>query len=202
MSPAMETEGSRLMSSPERGRETQLRNIQAKTGRTLDELSALVRQSGLTKHAQVRAMLQQELGLGYGDAHALALFTLQTDEERAAKASATPDDALAEIYAGARAVLRPIHDQLMAAIIEFGPFEVAPKKGYVGLRRRRQFAMIGPASLTRVEVGLNVKGLEPHARLLEQPAGSMCNYKVRVTGAEEVDAELIAWVRKAYDAAG
>jgi hypothetical protein len=35
--------------------------------------------------------------------------------------------------------------------------------------------MIGPATNTRVEVGLNVKGLEANPRLLEQPAGSMCN---------------------------
>jgi len=90
----------------------------------------------------------------------------------------------------------------MSAIVELGPFELAPKKGYVSLRRRRQFAMIGPATKTRVEVGLNIKGLDPHARLLEQPAGSMCNYVVRLTEAGQVDDELVAWIRRAYDAAG
>jgi hypothetical protein len=191
------------MSSPEKGRETQLRNIQARTGKTLDELSAMVRQSGLTRHGEVRAMLQRELGLGYGDANALAQYALQSEEDRAAKQSgATPSDVLSEIYTGAKAALRPIQDRLMVAIAEFGPFEIAPKKGYVSLRRRRQFAMIGPATNTRVEVGLNIKGLEPHARLLEQPEGSMCNYQVRLTEVGEVDDELIAWVRKAYDAAG
>jgi hypothetical protein len=191
------------MSSPERGRETQLKNIQARTGKTLDELSALVKQSGLTKHGEVRAMLQRELGLGYGDANELALYVLRSESEQAARESSAPTgDVLDEIYSGAKAGLRPIHDGLMAAIVEFGPFETAPKKGYVSLRRKRQFAMIGPATNTRVEVGINVKGLEPQARLLEQPAGSMCNYKVRLTTAEEVDAELVAWIRKAYDAAG
>jgi len=191
------------MSSPEKATQTQLRNIQARTGKTLDELSALVRQSGLTRHGEVRAMLQQELGLGYGDANTLAHCTLQAGAGRAAEAGAAPTgDVLAETYTGAKASLRPIHDLLMTAIVEFGPFEIAPKKGYVSLRRRRQFAMVGPATNTRVEVGLNVKNLEPHARLLEQPAGSMCNYKVRLADASEVDAELIAWVRRAYDAAG
>jgi hypothetical protein len=107
-----------------------------------------------------------------------------------------------EIYAGVKASLRPIHDKLMAALSEFGAFEIAPKKGYLSLRRKKQFAMIGPATNSRVEVGLNVKDLAAAARLIEQPAGGMCNYKVRVMSAEEVDAELIAWVKLAYDGAG
>ena len=190
------------MSSPEKGRETQLKNIQARTGKTLEELSALVRQSGLTKHGEIRAMLQQELGLGYGDASALAGYVLQSGARTEKECGSTAGDVLAEIYTGAKSALRPIHDRLMAAIVEFGPFEIAPKKGYVSLRRKRQFAMIGPATNTRVEVGVNVKGLEPNARLLEQPAGSMCNYKVRLVVVDEVDVELVAWIRKAYDAAG
>jgi hypothetical protein len=62
--------------------------------------------------------------------------------------------------------------------------------------------MIGPATNTRVEVGINVKSLEPHPRLVEQPPGSMCNYKVRLTHVGEVDAELIEWIHRAYEAAG
>jgi hypothetical protein len=62
--------------------------------------------------------------------------------------------------------------------------------------------MIGPATNTRVEVGINHKTLGPHPRLIEQPPGSMCNFKVKVTQEEEVDDELIAWVKQAYDSAG
>lgn len=191
------------MSSPEKGLETQLKNIQTRTGKTLDELRDLVKASRLTRHGEVRAMLQRELGLGYGDANTLTHYALQSEEERAALGSGRPtEDVLGDIYAGGKMALRPIHDRLMSAIVELGPFELAPKKGYVSLRRRRQFAMIGPATKTRVEVGLNIKGLEPHARLLEQPAGSMCNYVVRLTEAGQVDDEVVAWIRRAYDAAG
>ncbi len=62
--------------------------------------------------------------------------------------------------------------------------------------------MIGPATNTRVEVGLNVKDLKASERLLEQPAGRMCNYIVKLTDANEVDATLIAWIESAYEAAG
>ncbi len=107
---------------------------------------------------------------------------------------------LDEIYAGPKAALRPIHDRLMAEIDAFGPFEVAPKKGQPAAEE--EFAMIGPATKTRVEVGLNMKGVEGTSRLLAQAAGGMCQYKVNVTDASEVDSELIAWIRQAYEGAG
>jgi hypothetical protein len=185
------------MSSVDQAYETQLKNIQAKTGKTLDQLYALIKKSGLTKHGEVRDMLKRDLGLGHGDANTLALFYLKPAAE-----SATPGDAIAEIYSGPKAELRPIHDKLMAAINKFGSFQIAPKKSYVSLRRKKQFAMIGPATQTRVEVGINLKGLTPTARLIELPAGGMCQYKINVTTATEVDKELVAWIKQAYDNAG
>jgi len=85
---------------------------------------------------------------------------------------------------------------------KFGPYEIAPKKGYINLRRKKQFAMLGPATKTRVDVGLNMKGVTATSRLSEMPAGGMCQYKVNVTNVEEVDVELIGWIRQAYESAG
>jgi hypothetical protein len=98
--------------------------------------------------------------------------------------------------------MRPIHEQLMREINKFGEFEVAPKRGYISLRRKKQFVMIGPKTNTRFEVGINAKELKKSARLLEQPKGSMCNYIVNVTDAKEVDSELISWIKSAYEGAG
>ncbi len=124
------------MSSVEQAYQTQLKNIQAKTGKTLDELNATVRASGLTKHCEIRDMLKRELGLGHGDANTLVHFCLKSDGERAAEAKgASSSEVLDEIYSGPKAALRPIHERLMTAISQFGPFEIAPKKGYVCLRR-------------------------------------------------------------------
>ena len=108
---------------------------------------------------------------------------------------------LDEIYSGPKAALRPVHDRLMSAIEAFGPFEIAPKKGYVSLRGKKQFAMIGPATNTQVEVGLNMKDVKATDRLKAVPPGRMCQYKVRLAGPGEVDAALLAWLRRAYDAA-
>jgi len=62
--------------------------------------------------------------------------------------------------------------------------------------------MIGPKTNTRFEVGINAQDLKKNARLLEQPKGSMCNYVVNVTDAQEVDSELMAWIKSAYESAG
>lgn len=191
------------MSIVDQATQTQLKNIQTRTGKTLEQLYALIRESGLTRHSEIRDMLKRDLGLGYGDANTLTHFYVKPGAEPAGPgAAAAPEDAIAQIYAGPKAALRPIHDQLMAAITQFGPFEIAPKKGYISLRRRKQFAMIGPAAKSRVDVGLNIKGLAAAPRLTEMPPGDMCQYKVKVTDANEVDEELIGWIRQAYESAG
>lgn len=184
---------------------TQLKNIQTRSGKTLNQLNAIIRKSGLTKHGAIRDMLKRELGLGHGDANTLVHFYLKSDGTRAAEAKgAAPaaDEVLAEIYSGSKADLRPIHDKVLAGIGKFGEFEIAPKKGYVSLRRKKQFAMVGPASKGRVEVGLNMKDIQGAERLVAQAPGGMCQYKVYLTAATEVDKELMAWIKQAYDHAG
>ena len=190
------------MSTLDRARQTQLKNIETRTGKSLAELRTLIAESGLTKHGRIRQMLMERFGLGYGDASMLVHYAQASDGQSAAEASgATTEEVLAGIYTGSKAPLRPIHDQLLAAIRGFGPFDIVPKKGYVSLRRARQFAMIGPASKGRVEVGLNMKGGAPTARLVAQPPGGMCQYKVYLTTVGEVDDELLGWVRHAYESA-
>jgi hypothetical protein len=186
------------MDSVEKANETQLKNIEARTGKPLKELFAVIRNSGLTKFGEIRDMLKRDLAMGHGDANTLIHTYLSTTAEPAAG----DGDVLDRIYTGGKAHLRPIHDRLMAAIDQFGPFELAPKKAYVSLRRKKQFATIGPPTKTRVEVGLNMKGVSATSRLVALPPGGMCQYKVDLADAAEVDAELIGWIRHAYDSAG
>jgi hypothetical protein len=191
------------MPDPDKALATQLDNIQKRTGKSLAELAAIVKGRGLSKHGELVAMLKTTLGMGHGDANTLVHTVLRSDGQGAAAAQGlSGDQVLDGLYSGPKAALRPIHDKLLAAIRGFGEFEEAPKKTYVSYRRKKQFAMIGPTTNTRVEVGLNMKGLQATDRLLELPAGQMCNYKVKLADATEVNAELVAWIKTAYDAAG
>lgn len=147
-------------------------------------------------------MLKRDVGMGHGDANTLVHHILTSDGASSAAAAGKSADAVVDdIYAGSKAHLRPIHDALMSAIRKFGPFEIAPKKGYVSLRGKKQFAMIGPATRTQVEVGLNLKDAAATVRLDALPPGGMCQYRVRLSDPFEVDQELVGWLRRAYDAA-
>ncbi|MBT9489342.1 MAG: DUF4287 domain-containing protein [Rubrivivax sp.] len=183
------------MADPQAALATQLKNIEIRTGQSLAHMRALIATSGLTKHGEIRSWLMDKLALGYGDAN--TVVTLAKQAPAAAEA-----DPLDGIYAGNKAALRALHEQLTAVVDSFGPYEKAPKKANVSLRRKKQFALIGPATKDLLELGLNHKDLPAHPRLKVMPAGGMCQYTVRLGSAAEVDADLQRWLRAAYDAAG
>src|SRR5689334_12243078 len=128
------------MSTLDQAVQTQLDNIQKKTGKSLAELATIAKKSGLTKHGELRDMFKEKLGLGHGDANGLVHAILQSDGARAAEGKSM-EAVLDEIYSGPKAGFRPLHEKLMKEISKFGEFEIVPKKGYVSLRRSKQFSM-------------------------------------------------------------
>ena len=189
------------MSALDQARATQIANIEAKTGKSLAELRAALEAAGKPKHGEARAWLMETFGLGYGDANGLVHYARGTDGQTAA-ADESDDAVLDEIYAGKKAHLRPVHDAVLAAIADFGDVELAPKKGYVALRRKKQFAMIGPKTNDRAELGINLKEDAACDRAVAQKPGGMCHYAVALTHADQVDAEIVSLLRRAWDAAG
>ena len=189
------------MSTLDAARATHQRNIEAKAGKTIDEIRGLLTATGLTKHSDLRAWAMRELGLGHGDANSVVHYALGSDGQSAAE-GASIDDVVSAIYTGPKAHMRPIHDALLSAASGMGAFEIVPKKGYVSLRRKKQFAMVGPATNTRFELGLNLKGVDGTDRLVAQPAGGMCQFKVKLADAGEVDDDVVGWLRAAFDQAG
>jgi hypothetical protein len=183
------------MSDPTTALATQLKNIEARTGKTLAQMQALIAGCGLAKHGEIRSWLMETLALGHGDANTVVSLARQAPAE----AEADPLDAL---YAGNKAHLRALHEHITTLIDAFGAYEKAPKKANVSLRRKKQFALIGPATKDLLEIGLNHKDLPAHPRLKLMPPGGMCQYSVRLGSAAEVDADLQRWLRAAYDAAG
>ena len=174
---------------------TQVRNIEQGSGRSMDEWVALVGASGLTKHGEIVAWLKAEHGMTHGNANLVALTALRGP-------SAPTGDALVDaIYAGPKASLRPLHDRVIGVVRGFGSdVQLAPKQAYVSLRRAKQFGTVGPASGGRLEVGLNLKDVEPRGRL--ERASGMCTHRVRLVDAAELDDEVIGWLQDAYNGAG
>jgi hypothetical protein len=190
------------MADPQAALLNQLRNIQTKTGKPITALHEALAAAGLQKHVEKRTWLMEKFKLGYGDANTVALMVGKLPADLGgSSAPAGEADPLAALYAGPKASLRPLHEAVLALVRGFGPFEEAPKKTYISLRRKKQFAMVGPATKDAIEIGLNAKDLPAHERLKLLPPGGMCQATTRLSAVEEVDASLKAWLKQAYDAA-
>ena len=190
------------------------RNLAAKTGVSWPEWLQRGRAAGSSKHGEIVKHLKTVHGIGHGYANLIAHLLKQDASADTGEAggavptvgdgSSPVDDLVAAQYAGKKADLRPIYERLAAAVAAFGDdVELAPKKTYVSLRRKKQFGLVQPSTATRVDVGLNLKGRATSERL--EASGSfnaMVTHRVRLSSAADVDASLLGWLREAYDAAG
>ena len=186
--------------NPKEMENSMMKNIEAKTGNTLDHWKELVGQSGLAKHGQIVKMLKTDHGITHGFANLIAHKCLKTDA-----GSADPStDLVALQYSKGKEALRPIYDSIIEHVKDFGAdVGIAPKKAYVSLRRKKQFALIQPSTKTRVDVGINIKGKEAEGKLESSGSwNSMVSHRVRISNESEVDDALISWLKEAFDAAG
>jgi hypothetical protein len=170
-------------------------NLPEKTGRSLEAWISHLQKAGLDAHKEIMAHLKGEHGVTHGYANLVSQLA------RKAADGDADDDPVAAQYAGGKADLRAIHDRLVEAVQGFGSdVELAPKKAYVSLRRSKQFGLIQPSTKTRVDVGIKLRDREPAGRLESSGSwNSMVTHRVRVTSQDEVDAELVGWLREAYD---
>lgn len=177
--------------------QTMIQNLKEKTGKSLDEWVKIAKNSKLEKHGEIVKFLKTDHGLGHGYANLVA-HTLKGQSE---EGKAAADDPVAAQYAGEKAGLKPIYDELVKAVGKFGKdVEISPKKTYVSLRRNKQFALIQPTTKTRVDVGINLKGAAPAGKL--EASGSfnaMVSHRVRLETVKDVDKELIGWLKQAYE---
>lgn len=186
------------MSSVDEATQTQIRNIEAQTGKSLDELIAAGLATGMTKHKELQTYFGDTYGLTFGNANVVAIFT----RDRLKGAAGEEENFVDAQYADKKAALRPLYDALIVAVEGFGDdVEIAPKRTYVSLRRKKQFGLVQPGA-GRVDVGINLRGVEPAGRLEKSGSfNAMCTHRVRVTSAEDIDDNLLGWLRQAYEQA-
>ena len=183
--------------TPDAATQTMINNLPEKTGKSLQQWLDLLSGQKLEKHGEIVKWLKSEHGVTHGFANLIA------HSFRNAASPQDDADPVAAQYSGPKAALKPIYDAVIAAVGKFGDdVEIAPKKAYVSLRRSKQFALVQPSTKTRVDVGINLKGVAPTQRL--EASGSfnaMVSHRVRLASAKDVDKQLVAWLRQAYDAA-
>ena len=187
------------MSDKVQGPASYFPSIEATYGRSIAEWKTLMRASGHESHKDLVAWLKAEHGFGHGHAAAITGHMLAEGAP-----SVGADEQVDRLFPGRKAHWRPVYDRLAAEIEGFGDVKVLPKKTLVGFGTKAQFVMLQPSTPERFDVGLKLPGVDPTGRL--EPAGrwnTMMTHRVQVTAADEVDevdAELLGWLRQAYEA--
>jgi hypothetical protein len=179
-----------------------LDTIKEKTGMSADDFEAIAREKGLLSGdipaGPIIAWLAADYGLGRG--HAMALVSVFRGR---LSGQPTLGDAIDRFFAGPRAKWQLTWDELMQEVMKFGPdVALQPTDTYIGIvRSGKKFAVVA-TSAARMDVGLKLKGETPTDRLAASGTwNNMVTHRVQLFDGADPDAQLIAWLREAYDRA-
>lgn len=182
-------------------------DLKPKTGRSLEEWITLVKKDGPKDCQSCRDWLKSKYKLGTNSAWWIAERTEGKghEEDTPEKYLATAVKYVELQYAGKRAVLRPIYDQLLAVAKSIGPdVKACPCRTMVPLYREHVFAQIKATTNSRIDFGLcftTYKGRLPK-RLID--TGGLAKkdritHRIEVTSLDQIDADLKKWLRAAYE---
>src|SRR5579863_9250604 len=110
------------------------------------------------------------------------------------------DAGLDAVFAGKEPVARTIYDRLIAAMRPFGPMTVEPKKTSIHIVRKSAFAGVHPR---KSAILLNIRSQTPiksaRVRKMENVSANRCHNELMLAAPGDIDKELLAWLRAAYD---
>jgi len=178
----------------EKALQTMIDNMPEKTGKSLNEWKTILKEKSFAKHSEGVNFLKKEHGVTHGFAN--TIVTLSKEENN------SPTDLVDQQYKG-KENLFPIYEAILNAVKTFGnDVVITPKKTTVSLIRKKQFALIKPATKTRIDLGIKIKDKPTTDRLQNSgPFGTMCTHRVQLTEVSQVDSELIDWLKEAYEKA-
>lgn len=178
--------------------QTMIDNLHKNTGKSLEQWIAIVKSQNFVKHGEIVKFLKEQHEFTHGFANLVAHKANESD----AGSAENQNELITKQYQG-KEHLKAFYDQLISEIQAFGnDIEIAPKNSYVSLRRKKQFATLNPATKTRFEIGINLKGQEPKGKLEREKPNSMCSHKIKLTDLKDIDKEVIDWIKTAYGNAG
>lgn len=150
--------------------QTMINNMPEKTGKSLDQWKEVLNSKTFTKHSEAVKYLKDEFGVTHGFAN--TIVTLSKNDN-------TSSDSLAESQYNGKEVLKLIYEQLIKVVSNFGnDVTITPKKESVSIIRKRQFALIKPATKSRIDLGLKFKDMPLSNRVGNSgPFGTMCTFE-------------------------
>ncbi len=104
---------------------------------------------------------------------------------------------------GRAPVVAEVYDALVKGVRKFGPRTEEPKKTSVHLVRRTAFAGFNPTKSTvSITIRLSHDIESPRIAKREQASANRWHLDLKIASPREVDAELLGWLREAYELAG
>ena len=172
--------------------QTMIANMPEKTGKSLEEWKAILKQKAFAKHSEGVNYLKKEHGVTHGFAN--TIVALSKEEETSA------EDLVTAQYNGKENLI-PIYEALIAYVKTLGKdVTITPKKGSVSIIRKQQFILIKPATKTRIDLGFKLKDKPTTDRLEDSgPFGTMCTHRVQLTEVSQIDDQLKVWIKEAYE---
>ena len=172
-----------------------IENLKINTGKSLGQWIIIVRAKNFSKHGEIIKFLKQEHSFTHGFANLVALKARESDAD-----SFENKDNLVNLQYKGKEHFKPLYDKLVTEISQFGDnIEIAPKKAYVSLRSKKQFAILNPAAKSRFEIGLIIKNQKGEGLLEEiKTSNSMCSHKINLTSIEDINNEVMNWIKIAY----
>ncbi|KGJ97367.1 DUF4287 domain-containing protein [Colwellia psychrerythraea] len=172
--------------------QTMINNMPEKTGKTLAEWLKILDKENVEKHAVAVTFLKTTHGVSHGFANTIVTLSKQKNE--------LPEDLVANQYKGKES-LKALYEMLISTVETFGDdVVITPKKASVSLIRKKQFALIKPATKTRIDLGLKLQGVEVQGRLEGSgPFGTMCTHRIQLQSIADIDNEVIKWLLTAYE---
>jgi predicted transport protein len=177
--------------------ETMAANLLKNTGKDLETWTDFAKVNNRGQHSETVKWLKDNYNLG------LFFADLIVHKANGTDAGSFTDAELVQNQYKGKEQLKVIYDILLVEVLSLGSdIEVAPKKGYVSLRRKKQFACLKPATKTRFELELIIKGQQPQG-ILEAiaGAGAMCTHKIKIENPEQLTPEVTNWIKMAYNRA-
>jgi len=170
---------------------TMIDNMPEKTGKSLTKWINILKEKSFSKHAEAVRFLKAEYEVTHGFAN--IIVTLSKDEDTSVEELVTNQ------FKGKEALI-PVYEQLISYIKTLGSdVTITPKKGSVSIIRKRQFFLIKPATKSRIDLGFKLKDKPVTDRLENSgPFGTMCTHRVKISSIDEIDNELMDWIKEAY----
>ena len=103
------------------------------------------------------------------------------------------------LFVGKDAVVLAIYHQVLEVLHSLGPFQEEPKKTSIHLVQSSGFAGIHPRkSFLYLNLRMNRPLQGERIAKSEQVSKNRYHNEVKITSPDEVDAELIGWLKEAY----